>query len=320
MAKYKVVLTDERHASYDIEREILKQADAELVICHCATEQEVMEACKDADGILLDMAPMTAACIDSLEQCKVINRYGVGYDNVDVSAATAKGIQVCNVPDYCALDVSDHALALLMSCLRQTALRDRLVRQGKWNIQSNASFRLQGKTLGVLGAGRIARELVKKTGGFGFKQVLAYDPYVPEEVLAAFGVKKATLEEVLSESDFISLHMPVTPETRGMINDAAIALMKPTAILINTGRGPLVDDDALVKALKENRIAFAGLDTHCKEPLLADSPYKALDNVVLTDHTAYNTAEGVVELKTKSAQNIVDVLQGQAVKYPVNHL
>ncbi len=320
MAKYKVVLTDARHASYDIEKEILEKADAELVICNCATEQEVIEACKDADGILLDMAPMNAACIAGLKKCKVINRYGVGYDNVDVEAATAKGIQVCNVPDYCALDVSDHALALLMSCLRQTALRDRLVRQGQWNIQSGASRRLQGKTLGIMGAGRIARELVKKTSGFEFAQVLAYDPYVPAEALAEIGIKKATFEEVLKESDFISLHMPVTPDTTGMINEEAIALMKPSAILINTGRGPLVDDKALVKALKENRIAFAGLDTHCAEPLPSDSPYIGLDNVVLTDHTAYNTAEGVVELKTKSAQNVADVLSGKEVKYPVNHL
>lgn len=320
MAKFRVVLTDARHSSYELEKSILQQADAELILCNCATQEQVIDACADADGILLDMAPMNAACIEALKHCKVINRYGVGYDNVDVEAATKKGIQVTYVPDYCAQDVSDHALALLMSCLRQTALRDRKVRQGQWNIQAGPSFRLQGKTLGVLGAGRIARELIRKVSGFGFQQILAYDPYVPQEVLSQIGAKKATKEEVLQHSDFISLHMPVTPETRGMIDDAAIALMKPTAILINTGRGPLVDDAALLRALREKRICAAGLDTHCVEPLASDSGYLELDNVILTDHTAYNTVEGVEELKTKSAQNVVDALLGRPVRYPVNKL
>lgn len=320
MAKFRVVLTDARHSSYELEKSILQQADAELILCNCATQEQVIDACADADGILLDMAPMNAACIEALKHCKVINRYGVGYDNVDVEAATKKGIQVTYVPDYCAQDVSDHALALLMSCLRQTALRDRKVRQGQWNIQAGPSFRLQGKTLGVLGAGRIARELIRKVSGFGFQQILAYDPYVPQEVLSQIGAKKATKEEVLQHSDFISLHMPVTPETRGMIDDAAIALMKPTAILINTGRGPLVDDAALLRALREKRICAAGLDTHCVEPLAPDSGYLELDNVILTDHTAYNTVEGVEELKTKSAQNVVDALLGRPVRYPVNKL
>lgn len=320
MAKYKVVVTDARHSSYAIEKQILESIDAELVTCNCKTEDDVISACADADGILLDMAPMTAKCIESLHKCKVINRYGVGYDNVDVEAATRKGIQVSNVPDYCAEDVSDHALALLMSCLRQTSLRDRLVRQGNWNIHAGTSVRLKGKTLGVLGAGRIAQALIRKVSGFGFARILAYDPYISAEKMASFGAEKATKEEVLANSDFVSLHMPVTPETTGMIDDEAIKLMKPTAILINTGRGPLVNDAALVKALQEERIAFAGLDTHCKEPLPAESPYLKLDNVVLTDHTAYNTIEGVEELKTKSAMNVADVLQGLPSKYPVNKI
>lgn len=320
MARFRVVLTDARHSSYELEKKILQQADAELIICNCVTQQDVINACADADGILLDMAPMSAECIAALKHCRVINRYGVGYDNVDIEAATKKGIQVTYVPDYCAQDVSDHALALLMSCLRQTALRDRKVRQGQWNIQAGPSFRLQGKTLGVLGAGRIARELIHKVSGFGLRQVLAYDPYVSQEALAQIGAKKATKEEVLQQADFISLHMPVTPETRGMIDEAAIALMKPTAILINTGRGPLIDDAALLRALREKRICAAGLDTHCIEPIPADSGYLQLDNVILTDHTAYNTVEGVEELKTKSARNIVDVLLGNPVHYPVNKL
>lgn len=319
MAKYKVYVTDGRHESYDIEREMLAAADAELKVCQCVTGEDIIRECADADGILLDMAPMTEKAVNALTNCKVINRYGVGFDNVAVDACTAKGIQVTNVPDYCAEDVSDHALALIMTCLRQTALRDRLVRQGEWNIHG-VSFRLTGKVLGVLGFGRIARALVKKTSGFGFSKVLVYDPYVPAEACAALGAQKAELEEVMSQCDFLSLHMPVTPQTTGMINRETLALMKPTAILVNTGRGPLVNDEALIEALENHKILAAGLDTHCVEPVPADSPYRKLNNVVLTDHTAYSTVEAVEELKRKSAQNIVNALTGVSPVYPVNQL
>lgn len=319
MSNYLVCVSDTRHASYDIERRILAETGAELRLCNCASEEDIVRECADADAILLDMAPMTAKAVAGLKKCRVINRYGVGYDNVDVDACTARGIQVTNVPDYCAEDVSDHALALIMTCLRQTALRDRLVRQGKWNIQ-RTSFRLQGKVLGVLGFGRIARALVKKTSGFGFSKVLVYDPYVSAQVCADMGAQKAELEEVLHQCDFLSLHMPVTPQTTRMINRETLALMKPTAILVNTGRGPLVDDEALAQALKEGRLLYAGLDTHWVEPLPADSPYLGLDNVVLTDHTAYSTVEAVEELKVKSANNIAAVLRGEQPGYPVNQL
>ena len=319
MSKYLVCVSDTRHASYEVERSILAELDAEVKLCDCTTPEDIIRHCDQADAILLDMAPMTREAVEGLKRCKVINRYGVGFDNVDLEACTAKGIQVTNVPDYCAQDVSDHALALLMTCLRQTALRDRLVRQGQWNIQ-RTSFRLSGKVLGVLGFGRIARALVEKTAGFGFSKVLVYDPYVPEQVCRQFGAQKAELEQVLGKSDFVSLHMPVTPQTTGMINRKTLALMKPTAILINTGRGPLVDEEALAQALREGTILYAGLDTHCVEPLPSNSPYWGLDNVVLTDHTAYSTVEAVEELKVKSAQNIAAVLRGEQPKYPVNQL
>ena len=162
MADFKVYVTDGRHSSYDIERDMLAQIGAELQVCQCATEEDIIRECSDADAILLDMAPMSAKAINALAHCKIINRYGVGYDNVDLNACTAKGIQVTNVPDYCAEDVSDHALALMLACLRDVARRDRLVRQGQWNLQ-RTSFRLSGKVLGVLGFGRIARALVKRS-------------------------------------------------------------------------------------------------------------------------------------------------------------
>ena len=319
MAAYRICVSDERHDSYDIERELLASPGAELVLCQCATDEDIVRFCADADGILLDMAPLTAHAVAGLKRCKVVSRYGVGYDNVDVAACTARGIQVTNVPDYCAEDVAEHALALMLSCLRDVARRDRLIRQGKWNLQ-RFSFRLEGKVLGVIGFGRIARALVRKCSGLGFSRILAYDPYVSSETCTASGVVKADLEEVLKQSDLISLHMPVTAETAGIIGQQALSLMKPTSILVNTGRGPLVDDAALIEALRGRKILCAGLDTHNQEPLPDDSPYFRLDNVILTDHTAYSTAEAVQDLKAKAAQNIVSVLTGAAPAYPVNQL
>ena len=314
---YKVCVTDCRHSSYEIERKIIEDAGFELVLCSCVTGDDIIAQCGDADAIMLDMAKIDAKVIHGLLKCKVINRYGVGYDNVDVKAASEKGILVTNVPDYCMEDVSDHALALMMSCLRHVALRDREVRAGKWNIHAR-SFRLKGKTLGLLGFGRIARTLAHKVSGFDFGEILVYDPYVTEDACREAGAVKASLEEVLSKADIISIHMPVTDETKGMINRDRIALMKPDAILINTARGPLIDDDALVEALKNGRILEAGLDVHNAEPLPKGSPYLGLDNVTLTDHTGFSTVEGEQELKEKSARNVVDVLSGREPKYCVN--
>jgi len=319
MAKYTVCVSDQRHASYEVERELLRTIDAELKLCDCATEEDLVEQCGEADAILLDLAPMTAKAVEGLKHCKIISRYGVGYENVDLEAATKAGIQVTNVPDYCMEDVSDHALALMFSCLRHVPMRDRRVREGRWNLQGT-SFRLKGRVLGIIGAGRIARALVRKVSGFGLREVVAYDPYVSAEELAGIGVRKVELKELLETADIISLHLHANAETNGIINRETLALMKPTAILINVSRGPLVKDEDLLEALRENRILAAGLDTHNHEPLGMDSPFLALDNVVLTDHTAYSTMESVLELKTKAAQNVIDVLTGAAPKYPVNRL
>lgn len=316
---YTVCVSDKRHADYEIERKMLEEFGAELKLCSCETEDDLVAQCGDADAVLLDLAPMTAKAIAGLKHCKVISRYGVGYENVDMEAATQAGIQVTNVPDYCMEDVSDHAMALMLSCLRHIPMRDREVRKGAWNLQGE-SFRLKGKVLGVIGFGRIARALVQKTKGFGFREVMAYDPYISAEDMAALGVHKVELDQLLHESDIVSLHLHANAETNGMINKETLAKMKSNAILINVSRGPLVNDEDLVDALRNHKILAAGLDTHNHEPLGAASPFCQLDNVVLTDHTAYSTAEGVLELKTKAAQNVIDVLSGKAPVYPVNHL
>ncbi len=318
--KYTVVVSDNRHKSYDIERDILKECDAELILADCKTEEQLINACRHADGVLLDLAPMTAAVVKGLEKCKVITRYGVGYDNVDVDACTKKGIMVANVPDYCAEDVSDLAIGHLLACLRHIPLRDRMMRNGSWNTTHENEFRIKGKTFSILGFGNIARSLCKKVSGFGLDRILVYDPYVSEDVITKAGAEKASFEEALSKGDFISLHMPVTPETRNIINEKTLSLMKKTAILINTSRGALVDENALIAALKKKRIAGAGLDTYSNEPPAKDSELFSLDNCVLTDHTGYSTKESVIELKTKCALNIKNVLEGGKPLYPINKI
>lgn len=320
MRQLVAAVSDNRHEDYEIERRMLQEAGIELKVFDCRTEEDMIASCADVDAVFLDMAPMSAKVVAALKQCKIVNRYGVGFDNVDVEACTEKQIWVSNVPDYCAEDVSDHAVALLFSCLRQVALRDRRIREGKWNIHEGESFRICGKTCGVLGAGRIARAFIRKMQGFNLKEILVYDPFVDADTIAKLGARKAELEEVFSEADFLSLHMPVTSETRNMINEKTLSLMKKTAILINTARGALVNDAALIQALRNGQIAYAGLDTHNTEPLTAESEYVQLNNVVLTDHTAYNTKEAVIELKTKAAQNVILALKGEKPTYPINKI
>jgi len=319
MGSFTVCVSDKRHANYEPEQELLRSIGVELKLCDCVTEEDIIAQCGDADAILLDLAPMTAKAIAGLKNCKVISRYGVGFENVDLDAATKAGIQVTNVPDYCMEDVSDHALALMFACMRHIPMRDRKIREGNWNIQATG-FRLRDKVLGVIGAGRIARAMIRKVSGFGLKEVVAYDPYISAEDLAKIGVRKVELDELLAVSDIVSLHLHANAETKGMINRDTLAKMKPTAILLNVSRGPLVNDEDLLDALRSGRLLAAGLDTHNCEPLGADSPFCALDNVVLTDHAAYSTVEGVQELKEKAAQNVIDVLTGKTPKYPVNRL
>ncbi len=318
MAKYKVVVSDNRHGDYSIEAAVLKPVDAEVVIEDCSTVEEMIIACKDADGVLLDQAPMPAQVIENMTRCKVVSRYGVGYDNVDVEACTKKKIFVANVPDYCMEDVSDHAMALFYSCVRRITLRDKQVRQGGWNMDRSGIYRIKDRVFAIIGFGNIARCLVRKLSGLGLKKVLVYDPYVSKEIIESLGAQKADLETALAEADYISLHMPVTPETKGIINEKAFSIMKNSAILINTARGPLVDEAALIDALSNGKIAFAGLDTHSKEPLPADNPLLKMENCILTDHVGFYSDESMKELHTKVAQNIRAVFESGKPTYPVN--
>jgi D-3-phosphoglycerate dehydrogenase len=318
-ARFTVAVTDDRYGAYDEERAVLSEAGAELVVNNFRNEDEAIAGLAAADGVLVNLFPMTRRVIESLARCRVLSRYGVGYDNVDVAAATAKGMWVARVPDYSIEDVSDQALALLLACVRGVAYKDRGVRAGRWNMHKEVpTHRIAGRTLGLVGYGAIARCLHRKTGGFGLARVLVYDPYVDAAAVRKAGAEPAGLETLLRESDYVSVHVPLGPETRGMVGATQLGLMKPAAILVNTSRGPVVDERALAAALAGRRIAGAGLDVFETEPLAADSALRKLENVVLSDHAGWYSEESVPELKTKAAKNVAAVLAGGKPAYPVN--
>jgi D-3-phosphoglycerate dehydrogenase len=321
MSRCTVVIADDRYAAYDEERAVLAEVDAEVRLFSSSSPSEARTAFADADAILVNLFPMSAAIIEALPKCRVISRYGVGYDNVAVDAATRKGIWVTFVPDYCFEEVADHALALLLGCIRRIAYKDRMIRQGKWNLhRDQPCHRIEGKTLGILGYGNAAHTLLRKVSGLGFGRVLMCDPYVRASTLKAAGAVPVDLPALLAESDFISVHVPLNPETRHMIGRKELALVKPGAILVNTARGAVLDEQAVADALREGRLGGAGLDVFEEEPLPADSPLRLLENVIFTDHAGWYSEESVVELKTKAARNAAAVLAGGTPPYPVNNV
>jgi D-3-phosphoglycerate dehydrogenase len=321
MSRFVAVIADDRYASYEEEKAVLSEVDAEVRLFPSHSPQEARRIFAEADAILVNLFPMTAELIEALPRCRVISRYGVGYDNVAVEAATRRGIWVTFVPDYCFEEVADHALALLLCCIRKIGYKDRMVRQGKWNLhRDQPCYRVEGRTLGILGYGNAAHTLLRKVSGLGFGRVLMCDPYVRSSTIKAAGAQPVDLSTLLSESDYISVHVPLTAETRHMIGREELALVKPGAILVNTARGPVLDERALSEALESGRLGGAGLDVFESEPLPADSPLRRLDTVVFTDHAGWYSEESVVELKTKAAQNAAAVLQGRVPPYPVNEV
>ncbi len=313
--KPKIVITDCDHPSVEIEREVLSEIDPEFILAQCNTEDEVIEVAKDADGIINQYAPITRRVIESLKRCKVIVRYGVGVDNIDVEAATEHKIIVANVPDYCIDEVSTHALALILACARGITLLDRKRRAKRWDFTlAKPLFRTQGKTLGLFGLGRIGRMVAQKASGFDFR-IIAYDPYVSK---VDGGIKLVEFSQLLPDSDFVSIHVPLTAETRHSFGENELKKMKKTAYLINTSRGPIVDEKALYQALKNRWIAGAALDVMEKEPPDWNSSLLQLDNLIITPHISFYSEESYVELKTKVAQAVLSVLKGELPRPIVN--
>lgn len=318
MAAFKVVITDYEYETLTPEQEVLEAMDVEFVPTQCKTEQEVIDAAKDADGIINQYAPITKKVIQNLNNCKVIARYGVGVDTINLEAATDKGISVCNVTDYCIDEVSDHAFSLLLAAARKVVQLNNSVKSETWNFNiGKPIFRLRGSTLGLVGFGNIPQTLAKKALAFGIN-VIAYDPFVLKEVAEKLGVKLIDLDELCKISDFISVHAPLNERTKGMINYHQFYLMKKSAFIINTARGPIIDETALIQALKEEKIAGAGLDVVEKEPIEKDHPFLTMDHATLTPHVAWYSEEAEDELKRQTAQNVVDVLSEKKPRYLVN--
>jgi len=313
--KFKIIITDCDHPSVEIEKKILSEINPELTLETCKTEEDVIAVASDADGIINQYAPFTRKVIKSLRRCKIIARYGVGVDNIDVEAATENNIIVANVPDYCLDEVSTHALGLILASARKIIFLDRKVRERTWDFKiAKPLFRTQDKILGLFGLGRIARMVAQKALGFGFK-VIAFDPYVSE---ANSKIEMVALKRLLSDSDFLSIHVPLTDETKHAFSENELRTMKKNAYLINTSRGPIVDEKALYVALKEKWIAGAALDVMEKEPPDWEDPLLKLDNIIVTPHISFYSEESYVELKTKVAESVRAVLKGELPRAMVN--
>jgi D-3-phosphoglycerate dehydrogenase len=313
-AKAKVVLTDYVWESLDVEKKTLEGL-ADLVAFKAKSMDEVLPELAGCDAMLNTyLAPINAEVMARMPKCRIIARYGIGVDTIDLEAATKAGIIVTNNPTYCIEEVAEHTMALLLACARKVAFYDRLVRDGRWEVPPGKPMhRMVGRTLGLVGFGNIARQVAVRAAAFGLR-VLFTDPNVKQEQFDVPGTK-VELAQLLRESDFVSLHPPLMPQTRKMINDETLAQMKPSAFLINCARGPIVDTDALVRALDAKKIAGCALDTIDPEPLPNPHPLRGRDNVVIAPHAAWYSEEALVGLQAGAPSEVRRVLSGQ---WPVN--
>ncbi len=313
-AKAKVVLTDYVWESLDVEKKILAGL-GDLVPMQTKKPEEFLSQAGDCDALLNTYAgPITAEAMAKMPKCKIIARYGIGVDTIDLDAATRAGIIVTNNPTYCIEEVAEHTMALLLDSARKVAFYDRLVRSGTWAVPPGKPlYRLVGRTLGLIGFGNIARQVAVRAAAFGMK-VLYSDPYVKEGQFSEPG-RKVELNDLLKASDFVSVHPPLMPQTRKMINDDAFSRMKPDAVLINCSRGPVVDTDALVRALDAKKIAGCALDTTDPEPLPDPHPLRGRDNVIINPHVAWYSETAMVGLQAGAPNEVRRVLSGE---WPVN--
>jgi D-3-phosphoglycerate dehydrogenase len=313
-----IAVADSPFPSLDPAKEILAELNPELRLAAEPTPEAILDVARQADGLLVTYAKITGDMIRQLERCRVISRFGIGVDNIDLEVAAEVGIVVTYVPDYCVDEVSDHAMALLLALARKVTYADRLVQGGRWEMKAVVPLhRLRGRVLGLVGLGKIPRAVAPKAQAFGMK-VIATDPYVPAEAAAELKVELMDFEQLLPQADYVSIHAPLTPETHHLFNADAFKLMKSGALLVNTARGPLVDVEALAAALDQGRLAGAALDVMPVEPPSVDSPILGRDNVIVTPHTGFYSEEALLDLQTKAATDMARVLSGKPPRYPVN--
>ena len=318
MTRPLIAVTDSVFPSLEPAMAALKRLDPEIRIAKSTSEADILAVARDADGVLVTYAKLPGELLRQLQRCRVIGRFGLGVDNIDVKAAAALNIVVTYVPDYCLQEVSDHAMALVLALARKVAFSNALVQQGRWEMPAVVPIRrLEGQVLGLVGLGNIPRRVAPKAKAFGFK-VIAHDPFVSAAIAQELGVELVSFERLLEISDFISVHAPLTPQTRGLFNADAFGRMKKGAHIVNTARGPLFDEAALVAALDAGHLGGAALDVVATEPLSKESPLLGRSNVILTPHTAFYSIEALEELQTKCATDVAHVLSGERPIYPVS--
>ena len=312
---YQVVIIDCDQGSIEEEKEEFGRIGAKLTLAQVQEEEDVIRACKEADGLLDQYALLNRRVLENLPKCKVISRYGVGVDSVDLKAATDLGIIVANVPDYCMDEVADQTISMLLGLIRKTAFFDQKVKSGQWNFRIGIPiYRIKGKTMGLVGCGKIGLEVAKRISAFGVR-VITFDPYLEK---APQGVELKDFDTVLKESDFISVHCPLNDSTKHLIGERAFKKMGKKPFLLNTSRGPIVDEKALIQALNEGLISGAGLDVLEKEPPDLLNPLLKMENVILTPHVSFYSVESIGELKRRTAENVSTVLLGKWPRSVVN--
>lgn len=315
---WNILITDYVWRSLAPERKLLAEIGAELIVAETGDEEELLSYAPNVDGILTCWKPVRECVINAAKKCKIITRYGIGLDNIDVGSATENGIIVTNVPSYCVDEVADHAMALLLACARKIVRFNAAVKSGIWEQNIGPQmYRLRGKNLGIVGFGNIAKAVMTKAKAFGLK-VNVHSPRAASEAIQQYGAEKVAFHELLETSDFITIHAPLTDETYHMFSNNEFRAMKPTAYLINTSRGGIVDTEALVTALENGELAGVGLDVLETEPIRADDKLLKLDNAVITPHAAFISEESIFELQITAATCIAQVLTGRLPETVVN--
>ncbi|MCY3718041.1 MAG: C-terminal binding protein [Anaerolineaceae bacterium] len=311
MSEKIVLVTDYTWPSTAPEAEVLARVGARLLEAETGSEEELLRLAPEADAILTCFKQVPASVVRAGTKLQVIGRYGIGVDNIPVDEATRLGIPVTNVPAYCLDEVAEHALAFLLAGARNLLRYDSAVRADNWSLATGMPvYRVAGRTLAIIGFGKIGRTLARKAAALDL-QLLAYDPWVPDEEIRAAGVEPAGLDEALARADFVSLHTPLTEETQHLLNAERLARIKPGAFVINTARGALIDQEALLGALQSGRVSGAGLDVFVPEHLPAGHPLLTQPGVIATPHTAFYSEESVLALERLAAQNVADILSGK---------
>ncbi|MEU0926011.1 C-terminal binding protein [Streptomyces malaysiensis] len=321
-----ILIADFDFGDVDIERAIIEGAGLQLLAAQCKSEDEVIEAGRETVGILTQYARVGSRAIDALTRCRVIARYGTGVDIVDVDAATRREIQVTAAPnEWCAEEVADHAVALWLAAARKICQYDRATRQGEWHWKTGRPIhRLRGQVLGLLSFGSIARLIAERAKAFGV-EVWAHDPFLDQSEIRAYQVRPMSFDDLVENADYVVVQTPLTPQTHHTFDRATLRRMKPSAILINTARGPIVEDAAIHQALDEGWIAGAALDDIEEEPAKQrgwrpSNPLLRLPNAIVTPHAAYYSEEAVRTVRTIAAEEAVRILSGQPARFPVNEL